>query len=43
MIATMLPYSMFFILCWAVLFLGWTFGLDLPVGPGSPTYYEAGR
>lgn len=27
----------------AVLFLLWTFGLDLPVGPGSPTYYTAGQ
>jgi aminobenzoyl-glutamate transport protein len=43
MIATMLPYSMVFIVCWSILFLTWTFGLDLPVGPGSPTYYAAGQ
>ncbi|MDT8438079.1 MAG: AbgT family transporter [Wenzhouxiangellaceae bacterium] len=41
LVATMLPYSIFFITCWAALFLLWTFGLDLPVGPGSPTYYPA--
>jgi len=43
MVATMLPYSIFFIIGWAILFLTWTFGLDLPVGPGSPTYYTAGQ
>jgi len=42
LVATMLPYSIFFMLGWGVLFLLWTFGLDLPVGPGSPTYYSAG-
>ncbi|MDT8409103.1 MAG: AbgT family transporter [Wenzhouxiangellaceae bacterium] len=42
MISTMLPYSMFFILGWTLLFLFWTFGLEMPVGPGSPTYYEVG-
>jgi len=41
MVATMLPYSIFFMTGWALLFLLWTFGLDLPVGPGSPTYYGA--
>ncbi len=39
LIAMMLPYTMFFILTWSVFFVLWTFGLDLPVGPGSPTYY----
>jgi aminobenzoyl-glutamate transport protein len=43
MVATMLPYSIFFIIGWAILFLTWTFGLDMPVGPGSPTYYTAGQ
>jgi len=43
LVATMLPYSIFFITGWAILFLVWTFGLDLPVGPGSPTYYSAGQ
>jgi aminobenzoyl-glutamate transport protein len=37
----MLPYSIFFILLWSSFFFLWTFGLDLPVGPGSPTYYDA--
>ena len=40
LIAMMLPYSIFFILTWSSFFLVWTFGLDLPVGPGSPTYYQ---
>ncbi len=39
MIAMMLPYSIFFTLAWTVLFFLWVFGLGLPVGPGSPTYY----
>lgn len=42
MIATMLPYSIFFIVCWVAFFFLWTFGLNLPVGPGSPTYYPVG-
>ncbi|MEM7768324.1 MAG: AbgT family transporter [Pseudomonadota bacterium] len=41
LIAMMLPYSMFFMFTWALFFLGWTFLLDLPVGPGSPTYYTS--
>lgn len=39
MIATMLPYSIFYFIGWSALFLLWVFGLDLPVGPGAPTYY----
>ena len=39
-IAMMLPYSMFFLILWTALFFLWTFGLGLPVGPGSPTFYE---
>lgn len=39
LIAMMLPYTIFFILIWSGFFFLWTFGLDLPVGPGSPTYY----
>ncbi len=39
LIATMLPYSIFYFLFWVVLFFIWVFGLGLPVGPGSPTYY----
>jgi aminobenzoyl-glutamate transport protein len=41
LIATMLPYSICYFIGWSLLFLLWVFGLDLPVGPGSPTYYEA--
>ena len=39
LIAMMLPYTMFFLLFWTGFFVLWTFGLDLPVGPGAPTYY----
>ncbi len=39
LIAMMLPYTIFFILCWSVFFFIWVFALGLPVGPGSPTYY----
>lgn len=39
LIAMMLPYTMFFMLTWSTFFVLWTFGLDFPVGPGSPTYY----
>ena len=41
LIAMMLPYTIFFILIWSSFFFLWAFGLDLPVGPGSPTYYPA--
>jgi aminobenzoyl-glutamate transport protein len=41
LIATMLPYSICYFIGWSLLFLLWVFGLDLPVGPGSPTFYEA--
>ncbi|NQY97889.1 MAG: AbgT family transporter [Henriciella sp.] len=40
LIAMMLPYTIFFIVAWSGFFVFWTFGLDLPVGPGAPTYYE---
>lgn len=40
LIAMMLPYTLFFLVFWISFFLLWTFGLDLPVGPGSPTYYK---
>ena len=41
LIATMLPYSVCYFIGWTALFMLWVFGLDLPVGPGSPTYYQA--
>lgn len=37
-IATMLPYSIAFLLGWIVLFYVWVFGLGLPVGPGTELY-----
>lgn len=40
LIAMMLPYTIFFITLWSAFFIIWTFGFDLPVGPGSPTYYS---
>jgi aminobenzoyl-glutamate transport protein len=36
LIAMMLPYSIFFMIGWTLLFYLWTFALGLPVGPGSP-------
>jgi aminobenzoyl-glutamate transport protein len=42
LIAMMLPYTLFFLLCWISFFVLWTFGFDLPVGPGAPTYYTPG-
>jgi aminobenzoyl-glutamate transport protein len=39
-VATMLPYTLFFIVGWTTLFLVWVFVLDLPVGPGTTTYYR---
>ena len=39
LIATMLPYSMVFLLGWTLLFYLWVFVLGMPVGPGAATYY----
>ncbi|MDX1570274.1 MAG: AbgT family transporter [Xanthomonadales bacterium] len=41
LIATMLPYSICFWVAWVGLFLLWVFGLGLPVGPATTTYYPA--
>jgi aminobenzoyl-glutamate transport protein len=38
-VATMLPYTIAFIVGWIALFYLWVFGLGLPVGPEAPTYY----
>jgi aminobenzoyl-glutamate transport protein len=38
-ISMMLPYSILFFIGWMALFFLWVFGLNLPVGPGSPTYF----
>lgn len=39
LVATMLPYSMFFLIGWVALFYIWVFGFGFPVGPNSPIYY----
>ncbi len=39
MVATMLPYTIFFLIGWMILFYIWVFLLGLPVGPGAPTYF----
>ena len=39
LIATMLPYSMVYIVGWTALFYLWVFVLGMPVGPGAATYY----
>ncbi len=40
LIATMLPYSLIFMLGWSLLFYAWVFLLGMPVGPGAATYYQ---
>ncbi len=40
LVATMLPYSIVFLVGWIILFYVWVFGFGLPVGPGSPIYYQ---
>lgn len=40
LIATMLPYSIAFFIGWVALFYVWVFAFGLPVGPGSPIYYQ---
>lgn len=39
MIAMMLPYTIVFLIGWTALFFLWVFGLELPVGINTPTYY----
>lgn len=38
-VATMLPYTLFFMVGWVTLFLVWVFVLGMPVGPETSTYY----
>lgn len=38
-VATMLPYSIIFLIGWILLFVVWIL-LDLPIGPASPLYLE---
>lgn len=40
-ISMMLPYSIMFYISWMLLFYLWVFVLEMPVGPGAPTYYPA--
>ncbi|MEM7623875.1 MAG: AbgT family transporter, partial [Planctomycetota bacterium] len=39
MVATMLPYSIAFLISWTILFYVWVFAFGLPVGPGAETLY----
>lgn len=39
LIATMLPYTLVYIVGWTILFYVWVFLLGMPVGPGAATYY----
>ncbi len=38
-ISIMLPFSLFFLIGWVILFYFWVFFLGMPVGPEAPTYY----
>jgi aminobenzoyl-glutamate transport protein len=40
LISTMLPYCLFFLIGWMLLFYIWVFVLGIPVGPGAPTRFE---
>jgi aminobenzoyl-glutamate transport protein len=40
LIATMLPYTLAFIVGWTLLFYAWVFLFGLPGGPGAATYYN---
>jgi aminobenzoyl-glutamate transport protein len=37
-LASMLPYSIAFLLGWVVMLLGWVY-LGLPLGPGASAFY----
>lgn len=39
LVAIMLPYTMFMLIGWSLLFFVWVFVFGLPVGPGAATYY----
>ncbi|TVR15206.1 MAG: AbgT family transporter [Balneolaceae bacterium] len=41
-IAMMLPYSIFFLIGWIILFYTMVFGLGIPVGPGEEIFYIIG-
>ncbi len=40
LIATMLPYTLVFLVGWSVFFYLWVFVAGMPVGPGSATYFN---
>ncbi|WP_447529547.1 AbgT family transporter [Vreelandella sp. TE19] len=39
LVALMLPYTLFMLVGWSILFFIWVFVFGLPVGPGAATYY----
>lgn len=39
LVAIMLPYTLFMLIGWSLLFFVWVFVFGLPVGPGAATYY----
>ncbi len=41
LIATMLPYTIYFMIGWVALFYLWVFVLDLPIGPDAPLLWNA--
>ena len=41
LIATMLPYSITFLLGWSVFFVAWIWVFELPLGPATPNLYPA--
>ncbi len=41
-ISTMLPYSIVFLIGWAILLSIWIY-FELPIGPGAPLYIEVGQ
>jgi aminobenzoyl-glutamate transport protein len=40
LISTMLPYCIFFLIGWMVMFYLWVFILGIPIGPAAPIHYE---
>lgn len=39
LVSTMIPYSIFFLIGWAIMLIVWML-LGIPLGPGGPLYYE---